>query len=123
MRCQILPSASQPAISPRALSLGQAHLNSDERTPAVSAAPYSSSRIDQSDENDFFESSRGGDFRNLRSLLASQIRRASATWYPSRTDSRAAIRIDANEEDDKSLSFKRSSINVSTRSRSLGGRM
>jgi hypothetical protein len=88
-----------------------------------SPGSISSSRINQSGRRDFFESRGSGEFRNLRSLLASQVRRASATWYPSLTDSHAAIRIDANEEDDKSLSFKRSSINVSTRSRILGGRM
>ena len=35
----------------------------------------------------------------------------------------AAIRMDAKEEDDKSLSFSKSSIKLSTRSRILGGRM
>jgi hypothetical protein len=38
-------------------------------------------------------------------------------WYPSRTDSRAAIRIDAKDDEDKLLSLSKSSINESTRSR------
>src|SRR5579885_3276957 len=47
------------------------------------------------------------------------MRRASATWYPSRTESRAALRMEASDEEDISPSLSKSSISESIRWRTL----